>query len=139
MSNRGVITIAAVLMGTACAACSDQGIVKTWNGRIERPQVDFYKQSYASTDVKVLCSKKDGALSLQITSPAGQTATTTQGTDGSQVSDITVVSNGESKILPRAAQWATAQNETGFLLDPSGEFDDVFYLHDGAALCLNQS
>lgn len=129
---------AAALIATS-PACGGSGLSQSWPGRIAASSsVDFYEETFASTDVKVLCSKKNNTLSVQITGPTGQSATSSQQADGAQLSDITVVRNDETKILPSGALWATVKGETGFELAPNADFDDIFYLHNGAAVCTSK-
>ena len=136
--NRMRAVAAAALIATT-TACGGSGLSQSWPGRIAASSsVDFYDESFASTDVKVLCSKKNNALSVQITGPTGESATTIQQADGAQLSDITVVRDNETKVLPSGARWATVNGETGFELAPNADFDDIFYLHNGAAVCASK-
>lgn len=128
--------VAAAALIATTTACGGSGLSQSWPGRIAASSnVDFYDETFPSTDVKVLCSKKSSELTVRITGPTGESATASQKADGAQVSDITVVRNNESKVLPGGAHWSTVSGETGFELDPSGDFDDIFYLHNGAAVC----
>ncbi|SIJ21192.1 Uncharacterised protein [Mycobacteroides abscessus subsp. abscessus] len=100
-----------------------------WPGHLDSPDrvVEFFGQPVEAADVKVLCSGAEGGgVALLISGPGGLSASASQKADGSQVSDVTVKGSGEPKVLAGSAHWVSANGETGFQLDQSGDFDDVF-------------
>ena len=104
--------------------------------RVDAQKIDFYDITYSTTDVKILCSATPSGVHITITAPDGTKAQATQRDDGSQKSDITI-SGGrhDQQILTNGAIWKSVNGDIGCELEPDGSYDNVFYMHDGAAVC----
>lgn len=136
-SSRALRRVATLAAGVLIAGCGGHDSV-TWTGSFEsmRKKIDFYDITYSTTDVKILCSATLSGVHITITAPDGTKAQATQRDDGSQKSDITI-SGGrhDQQILTNGAIWKSVNGDIGCELEPDGSYDNVFYLHDGAAVC----
>jgi len=132
--------IIAALAAASTAGCgTSQLAAETWPGQFygNADKVDIYEQTYATTDVKLLCSKTGEQLKILITAPDGTQVTSTRPNDGSQKSDIQVTGGNHSpQTLINGALWSSVNHEWGFEGDPEDtDSHKVFYLHDGSAYC----
>lgn len=132
--------IIAALTAVAVTGCgSSQHAAETWPGQFygNADKVDLYEQTYATTDVKLLCSKAGDQLKILITAPDGTQVTSTRPNDGSMKADIQVTGGNHSpQTLANGALWSSPRGEWGFEGDPEDtDSHKVFYLHDGVAYC----
>lgn len=132
--------IIAALAAASVAGCgTSHPAAETWPGQFygNADKVDVYGQTYATTDVKLLCSKTGDQLKILITAPDGTQVTATRPNDGSQKSDIQVTGGSHGQqTLTKGALWSSVNGEWGFEGDPEDtDSHKTFYLHDGTAFC----
>lgn len=132
-----IIIATAATLAAGCGA--SQPAETSWPGKFYSNvgEIDFHGQSYAVTDVKILCSDSNEGLRIRITAPDGTEVTSTRPEDGSQKADIEVSGGGhEPQTLTGGAVWSNVNGEWGFEGDPDDtDSHTTFNLRDGAAIC----
>lgn len=135
----GQLVIAAVAAVSAAGCGTSQPAAETWPGKFfsNSHKINFYDQTYDTTDVKILCSQDSGGLKILITAPDGTQVTSTRPRDGSQRANIEVTGGShQARTLAGGAVWKNPNGEWGFEGNPDDtKSHTTFYLHDGAALC----
>lgn len=129
-----VIAVIGLAVGAGCASGE-----KTWTGTFFTTvgKVDFYEEPIDVSELKVVCSEDDSALTAVITAPDGTQASSTRPADGAQTADIEVSGGNGTETLQGAAVWKHVNGDWGFEGDPGGAHDNVLDLRGAAAICPN--